>query len=187
MSWPQLLADYGYWAVLVGSLLEGETILLLAGFAAFQGYLSLPLVILIAFVGGTLGDQVFYWIGRRWGIALLRRYPRLRQAVREVRALLLRYHAGLIVGVRFMYGLRILGPVAIGMSDVAPRRFLVFNALGAALWAPLVPSIGYVFGESLQAVFGFAQHYEWLLLAVLVALLWGVIAWRGRRRRGRRR
>ena len=59
MSFAQLLTDYGYLAVFAGSLLEGETILVLAGFAAHQGYLSLELTVAIAFVGGTLGDQVF--------------------------------------------------------------------------------------------------------------------------------
>jgi membrane protein DedA with SNARE-associated domain len=64
MPFTQLLADHGYLAVLIGSLLEGETILVLAGFAAHQGHLSLPLVLAIAFVGGTFGDQIFFWLGR---------------------------------------------------------------------------------------------------------------------------
>jgi len=187
MSLPQLLTEYGYWAVWVGSLLEGETILLLAGFAASQGYLSLPWVMVVAFFGGTLGDQVFFWIGRRWGVGLLRRFPRLRSAVRDVRAMLLRYHAGLIVGVRFMYGLRIFGPVAIGMSDVPPRRFLGFNMLGAAIWAALIPTVGYVFGSSLQSVFGQAEWLEWIVLGVAVLFIWAVLWLRARRRRARPR
>lgn len=65
MTFHHLLADYGYFAVLAGSLLEGETILILAGFAAHQGHLSLSWVMAVAFVGGTLGDQIFYFAGRR--------------------------------------------------------------------------------------------------------------------------
>ena len=86
MSFAQLLADYGYLAVFVGSLLEGETVLVLAGFAAHQGYLSLPLVLAVAFVGGTLGDQIFFWLGRAWGQSLLDRIPHSEHRVRRVRA-----------------------------------------------------------------------------------------------------
>src|SRR5437867_5755974 len=114
MSLAQLLADHGYLAVFVGSLLEGETILVLAGFAAHQGLLSLPLTLTIAFIGGTLGDQLFFWLGHTWGASLLRRIPGSDRRVRRVRELLSRYDALLIVGIRFMYGLRIVGPIAIG-------------------------------------------------------------------------
>ena len=181
MSLPQLLAEYGYLAVFVGSLLEGETILLLAGFAAHQGYLSLPLIMGVAWLGGTLGDQVFYWVGRRWGLVLLRRRPGMRRGARRVRALLRRHHGWVIVSVRFMYGLRIVGPIAIGMSDVAPRRFVLFNALGAVLWALVVPSVGYAFGESVQFALNHLDRYEsWGLPVAAAIVAW--ILWMGRRR-----
>ena len=107
MSTAQLLADYGYLAVFIGSLLEGETILVLAGFAAYQGYLSLPVTLVLAFVGGTLGDQVFFWLGRGWGPSLLQRIPNAQRRVQRVKDLLEHHHAPVIVGIRFIYGLRI--------------------------------------------------------------------------------
>jgi len=160
MSLPGLLADYGYLAVFIGCLLEGETILVLAGFAAQQGLLSLPVVVALAFVGGTLGDQIFFFIGKRYGESLLLRLPRFTSTAQRVNRLLLRYHAWLIVGVRFMYGLRIAGPIVIGMSDVPRLRFLGFNLLGAAIWAVLVTAIGYVFGHSLQWLLKDLEHFE---------------------------
>jgi len=66
---PQLLSQYGYLAVFVGALLEGESILLLAGYAANGGYLSFWIVVAIAFFGATLGDQMFFFLGRRYGTA----------------------------------------------------------------------------------------------------------------------
>lgn len=160
MSLPGLLADYGYIAVFIGCLLEGETILVLAGYAAQQGLLSLPVVVALAFVGGTLGDQGFFFIGRRWGVALLRRFPSFTNAALRVNRLLLRHHAWLIVGVRFMYGLRIAGPIVIGMSEVPALRFLAFNLLGAAIWAVLVTGVGYVFGQSMQWLLTDLVQYE---------------------------
>jgi membrane protein DedA with SNARE-associated domain len=170
MLLPSLTADYGYLAVFAGSLLEGETILVLAGYAAHRGHLSLPVVIALAFVGGTLGDQIFFWIGRHWGNALLRRFPRQEGKVRRVRALLLRHHAALIVGVRFMYGLRILGPIAIGMSEVGARRFLVFNLIGALIWSVAVAGAGFLFGHALETMLPQAERYEGLALGLLVLL-----------------
>lgn len=174
---PQLLADYGYFAVFVGSLLEGETILVLAGFAAHQGYLSLPWVVVVAFTGGALGDQVFFFIGRYWGNALLRRLPKFDRNAERVRELLIRHHAGLIVGVRFMYGLRIVGPIVIGMSEVPAARFLTLNLIGAAIWSVIIAGAGFVFGHTLQMLLVRADLYEGAaaVALVLIAVLVGAI------------
>ena len=170
MSLPGLLADYGYLAVFIGCLLEGETMLVLAGVAAQQGLLSLPAVVALAFVGGTLGDQIFFFIGRRYGQALLRRWPRFTHAAQRVNRLLLRHDAWLIVGVRFMYGLRIAGPIAIGMSDVPALRFLGFNLLGAALWAAVVAGVGYLFGQSLQWLIADLARFEEIALVLIIGV-----------------
>ena len=170
MSFVQLLADYGYLAVFLGSLLEGETILVLAGFAAHQGYLSLQIVLAVAFVGGTLGDQVFFWLGRAWGQSLLDRLPNSENRVRRVKELLERHHAPVIIGIRFVYGLRIIGPIVIGVCDVPLWRFAVFNMLGAAIWAPLVGGLGYLFGDALGLLNVDVKQFEGLALALIIAV-----------------
>jgi membrane protein DedA with SNARE-associated domain len=170
MSLHQLLADCGYLAVFAGSLLEGETILVLAGFAAHQGHLSLPWVVAVAFCGGTLGDQIFFFVGRRYGESLLRRLPRMASKAERVKQLLLRHHAGLIVGVRFMYGLRIVGPIMIGMSQVSPRRFLLFNLIGAAIWAATITGAGFLFGKTLKWLLADLDRYEWVGALMIVAI-----------------
>jgi membrane protein DedA with SNARE-associated domain len=154
--------------VFAGTLLEGETILVLAGFAAHQGHLSLPWVIAIAFCGGALGDQFFFFVGRRYGEALLRRLPRLARHAQRVDELLLRHHAGLIVGVRFMYGLRIAGPIVIGMSPVPARRFLLFNLIGAAIWSVAVAGVGFLFGHTLEWLITDLNRYEWVAALAIV-------------------
>ncbi|MCW3482008.1 DedA family protein [Neisseriaceae bacterium JH1-16] len=177
MTLTQLVAEYGYLAVFVGAILEGETILILAGFAAHQGYLSFPLVVAIAMCGGTLGDQTFFFLGRRFGTALLRRFPQWQPGAQRVNRWLLNYHAGVIVGVRFMYGLRVVGPITIGMSEVPAWRFVLFNLIGAAIWAPLIAGAGFIFGQTLQWLFADIKRYEEaaLLLIVGVALVLGLL------------
>jgi membrane protein DedA with SNARE-associated domain len=173
MSLAQFLADYGYLAVLAGSLLEGETILVMAGFAAHQGYLSMPAVVAVAFVGGTLGDLGFFWIGRRFGAGLLRRLPGAGPRAAKVLPWLHRFDALLIVAIRFMYGLRIIGPIVIGAAGVRPARFALYNAIGAAIWAPLVGGAGYFFGYALQELAGDLWPYEEVALAVIAAIMLG--------------
>lgn len=170
MSFVQLLADYGYLAVFAGSLLEGETILVLAGFAAHQGYLSLQVVLAVAFVGGTLGDQIFFWLGRAWGQPLLDRLPHAELRIGRVKKLLERHDAPLIIGIRFMYGLRIIGPIVIGTCDISPWRFAALNMLGAAIWAPLVAGTGYLFGDALGLLNVDMRHFEGVVLALIVAV-----------------
>lgn len=185
MTLTQLVAQYGYLAVFVGALLEGETVLVLAGFAAHQGYLSFPWVVVLALCGGTLGDQTFFFLGRRYGAALLSRFPRWNPDAQRVQRLLLRFHAALIIGVRFMYGLRVVGPIAIGMSGVPVWRFAVFNLIGAVLWAVLVAGVGFLFGHTLQWLFADIKRYEEGALLLIAVLLVAFGLWRHLRQRWR--
>ena len=86
-----------------------------------------------------------------------------------------------------MYGLRIAGPIAIGMSKVTFHRFLLFNALGALLWATIIVSFGYLFGQSAQWLFAEFQQYTKLLFVVIliVAVFALLIYWYIKRHRNK--
>jgi len=179
--WSELLQTHGYWVLAIGCLLEGETLLVLAGFAAHRGLLDPFAVVAIAAVAGFAGDQAFFWLGRFRGAALIARWPSLARHSARVHRMVERWHEALIVGVRFAYGLRIAGPVLIGTSGVSAWRFAAFNALGALLWAVVVGAVGWVFGAAAQALLGELRHVEgWLFLGLLLALaLWALVRrWR---------
>lgn len=180
----QLLQRFGYLAVVLGTLLEGETVMLMAGFAAHRGYLELPLVIAAAFAGGLLGDQCLFALGRWRGPWLLNRFPRLQEPAAKATRLLDRHQAAIIFGIRFMYGLRTAGPLAIGMSRVPLPRFVLLNTLGAAVWATLFSLIGYLGGQGAERLFGTVRYYEKGTLIVLAVLgcLFGVAHWLRRAR-----
>jgi membrane protein DedA with SNARE-associated domain len=175
MSVAELLAHYGYLALFVGTFLEGETILVMAGYAAHRGYLSLFWVLVIAMAGGFMGDQLYFHLGRRHGWNILERFPDLAPRARRVQVLLDRYHLPLILGIRFMYGLRIAGPLAIGMSSVGWLRFFALNLLGAIIWAILIGGAGYAFGEAMQWLLSDIKHYENGLLASIASA--GIAVW----------
>ena len=184
MSLSGLIANYGYAALFVGALLEGETLLILAGFAAHQGYLQLQWVIITALLGGFLGDQIYFWLGRRHGVWVRSRFPRLAPVLARTNALIERYHEVLIVGVRFLYGLRTVGPMAFGMSAVKAWRFMLFNALGATIWAVGIGGAGYLFGQALELwLHDLKRLEEVLLFAILFGglIFWGWRRWKFRR------
>jgi len=178
----ELIQNYGYIAVFVGALLEGETILVMAGFAAHAGYLNLALVILIAALGGFFGDQFFFTLGRLRGRQIMARFPSIAAQSARVERLVLRHQTWLVIGVRFMYGLRVAGPLLLGVSHVLPPlRFAALNLVGALLWGTLIGCAGYLFGRAMEMLLLDAKRYEAVLLGVL--LLVGIGIWTYRRLR----
>jgi membrane protein DedA with SNARE-associated domain len=165
-----LLARYGYFAVLGGAFVEGETIVLLGGFFAHRGELSLPLVIACAFVGSLAGDQLAFFLGRKFGVRILDWRPRWRPAAERARLELERRGTFLLVSFRFFYGLRNAVPFVAGLAGVPPRRFAPLNAIGALLWAPTISTLGYVFGRAVERVLNRAKYYEEIAFAVIVVV-----------------
>ncbi len=183
MTLPLLIEKFGYLAILIGAFLEGETVLVLGGFAAERGYLELPWVMVVALLGGFSGDQLYFFLGRRYGNRILTRFPSARQRAAKVDQWLHRFHAPLIIGIRFMYGFRIIGPVILGMGRVSALKFIVLNFIGACIWAVLVVGIGYVFSEALAALLADGKRYEWVGFAAIVLIGFG--AWVVHRIRGK--
>ena len=178
MSLATLIAAHGYWILALGCLLEGEMVLLLAMLAAHRGYLNPAAVITIAVASAFASNQFFFWLGRRHGTALLERWPVLARHSTEIRRLIERHASLAAVAVRFVYGMRIAGPMLIGASPMPQLRFAVLNALSAIAWALLVGAAGWLFGEAAQTIFGHVAHIEGWLLGALIAAL---VAWRLRR------
>jgi len=145
--------------------------------------LDIRYVIAIAFVASTLGDQIFFHLGRLYGVALLGRFPVLRARVPAVQRMLDKYHTALIPAVRFLYGLRIAGPVIIGISGVSSARFALLNMLGAIVWAVIIALAGYYFGALLELLLKDIKHIEEAIL--LGILLVGCILWLWRRARNK--
>lgn len=175
----ELIARFGYAAVAIGCLLEGEAVLLLAGFAAHRGYLDFAAVIAVASAAGFAGDLFFFWLGRRHGPSIIAKWPALLRHREKVDGWIARYRAAVIIAVRFTYGFRIAGPVMIGMSSTPLSAFVLFNAVGALLWATLFTSLGWFFGEAAQRVLGHMHHLEkWLALGIFSAgLVFAAFRW----------
>jgi membrane protein DedA with SNARE-associated domain len=182
-----LAAEYGefiYALIFIWTFFEGETFVIFAGFAASQDYLDWTAVFLAAWWGSFAGDQVYFWIGRRWGRQLLDRIPRWRPGVETALDFLRRYNTGFILSFRFVYGVRNFASFAMGMSGLDPRRFAVLNFVAAFGWALSFAGFGYVFGETMESVLDDAPH---LFGLIMLAFFAGALVLVGTLRRRQRR
>lgn len=173
-----LITTYGYPALFLGAVVEGEAALIIAGFAAYLGYMNLPLVILIGFIGSLLGDQTYFYLGRKKGRELLQKWPKLKKRVVWAHKVLDRHSNWMLLLFRFAYGFRAIIPITIGTSKVSAKRFVIFNTIGAAIWATLFSIGGYFFGTALSAYLTDIRNYELQIIGViiLVALLvWAIV------------
>jgi membrane protein DedA with SNARE-associated domain len=182
IEFAPLVVKYGYAAVVGGALLEGESVLVLAGLAAHRGYLELPLLVLLGAVAGMLGDIVYFAIGRRFGPVLLQRFPRFAPSAARVQGLIRRFPRAAVIAVRFLYGLRTVGPAVIGSGQMAWGRFLVLNAIGAIMWSAIWVCAGYLLGGAAARIFGnVAQIERELFLGIALVALVVTLCLRARR------
>lgn len=184
MSAETLLEQFGYLAVFLGTFLEGEAILVAAGFFASRGYLDIVLVTIVAFAGAYVGHLFWFWLGRRHGLRLLDRFPAMKKHFGKGVRVFERYGAAAIIITQWLYGVRITCAVIIGMSRISIVKFLVYEAVSCALWAVIITALGYYFGFAIETVLGRVEHIEkyGLLIIVLIAVgFWVYHRWKEKR------
>lgn len=187
MGVEHLLAKYGYLALVFGSFADGTPVMLLGGFAAHRGWLSLPLVILAGATGSFLAGAAWFLAARQIGTRLLEVRPAWAAQVARVRPRLQRWDVPVILGVRFVPGLSLGGLLAAGLYGVPILRFMTLNALAALGWAALYGSLGYLLGRAIPQVLGEIERYERpvALLLLGAAVIWiGAVQFRRWRRHG---
>lgn len=174
MTVETFIQTYGYAAVLVGTLFEGETVLIIGGFFAHRGYLQLPWVITAAFFGALMGDQLFFFIGRYESKKFLQKHLSWKIRIRKAEALLRKYRTSLILIFRFIYGIRTVTPFAIGMSRISKTRFILLDTIGAFVWAVVIGTAGSLFGNVLHSMLGDLRRFELRILSG-IALTGGIV------------
>jgi len=148
-----IIQQYGYLAIFVGAVIEGKSFLLLGGLAAYKGVLQLSTVVGTAAFGGFIGDQLCFGAGKHFGTRLVSRFPSLIARIGRIDRLVSRHPAFTVIMVRFLYGFRIAGPIAIGMTNMTWKRFSALNSIGAILWATIIVGLGYVLGLKALPIF----------------------------------
>lgn len=185
MNVEQFITEYGYWALLLGALLEGEVFAVAAGFFSHRGYLDLFNVMAVASAGAWIAGQAWYWVGRLGGQRIIDRSPERRARADRMKSWLGRGDSLVYAGFHFAIGFRIITPLALGAMRSPQVRYAVFNAAGSIVWGVAYALVGYYFGHAAKRVFGRLHDEEWLI--ALIALGIGAGIWYAVRRRQKRR
>lgn len=170
-----LISHYGALAILIGSGIEGETVAFLGGVAAHRGLVPYWQAAAGAGLGSFIADQLLFLAGRNASrLAFVQRFV-ASGAVRRVTDLLEKHQTGFILCFRFIYGIRIVSPIAIGLSGVPFLKFVALNAIAATVWGIAITAVGYLFGHAAEALIGRLElHWHMLIaLGVVVVLIGG--------------
>lgn len=174
-----LLKRYGYYVILAWTFLEGETVVILAGMFSKQLHLDPWLIALCAFCGSFLSDQVMFSLGKYKGEAVLRYFPRIARNVDKAAGLFKKYDTILILGFRFVYGVRNVTPILLGISGVSHKKFFALNFIGAGVWALTFSFGGLYVGQAFMRAMGVVGHgifYILVLTLALAGLIWYIRA-----------
>lgn len=170
------LFHYGYLAIVAGIVIEADATLLTAAFLAHRGYFRLSAVLLIAAAGTILASQLYYLIARRSGMTWLnqQRNTRLEKIVAWSKS----HGELLLLASRFMSGFRTLIPVVCGATGMSPWRFVIWNSLGAVIWAAIFGLAGYFGGHFLTILFDDIRHHEKTIAICLAVIVAATVLWR---------
>ena len=168
------LKEYGYIVLFIWSMAEGETGLIMAGILSHTGDMNVPTSILVAGLGGFIGDQIWYYVGRYNKSYVHREFEQHRRKFAKASLLLQKYGIWLIFVQRFIYGMRTIIPMAIGVSGYDPKKYAIINLISAFIWASLTIIPAYYFGEELLALLKWAKEH-WYFAIIFVAIMWGIL------------
>ena len=191
------LQHFGVWAIALLIMVEdfgipvpGETILIAGAVYAGAGRLNIVAVGIAGFIAAIIGDNIGFAIGHFGGRALALRWGKYvfltEERLNKAEAFFDRRGAIVITFARFVEGLRQANGIIAGITGMHWLRFLIFNAIGAALWVGTWVSLGYLAGDHITTIYHYITLYSYYVLVALVVLVVGYIAWRLRRRRRRR-
>lgn len=146
----ELLDQYGYIALLIGSFFEGETAILVASSLIHHGLFEGPYTVVFGFAGSFISDWLYYFIGRLNGKYFIEKRPGLKAKLQPVQHFFEEHKIQILFSYRFLYGFRIIIPLIIGMSNVKPHQYLGYSLVSGLLWSSTVSAIGYFIGRFLQ-------------------------------------
>ena len=170
----RLLSEYGYHIILLWTFLEGETIVIIAGMLSPTLGLKPWLIALCAFIGSFASDQVMFSLGKYKGPAMLRYFPKLEKSMGKASTLFKKYDTALILSFRFIYGVRNITPIMLGISGVSHKKFFFLNFIGAGIWAATFTYGGYFAGLAFKKAMYYFGHGAFYILLVVIVCTVGV-------------
>lgn len=171
MGLQQLVMHYGLLAVLLGSALEGDFTLILAGVCAHLGYFPFPLALAAGAIGSFAGDLAWYALGRVRG-PRFRAGRFYRRVGHRIEVLAQRFGPAQLLLARFVYGTKAASMVFWGLHDLPLAKFAIVDGIGAVLGSAVFTGLGYLVSGSATLLFGRVRRVQrWLLGALVVGVV----------------
>lgn len=168
-----LLQEHGYIILFLWSILEGELGLIMGGIMCHTGHMNVYMAIFIAGLGGFVGDQIYFYIGR-YSKKYIHKRMRSHRRKFAIAHLLLKQHGWPLIFVqRYLYGLRTVIPMSIGLTRYSAKKFAFINLISAWVWAAITIVPAYIFGEEILKVLSWAKDHWYLALPIFGLLLFG--------------
>lgn len=165
------LKEYGYIVLFFWSILEGELGLVMAGIMAHTGDMHLLIAIVVGAFGGFVGDQIYFYLGRFNKAAISKRFKTQRRKFAIAHLLLKKYGWPLIFVQRYMYGMRTVIPLAIGLTKYSARDFAIINFISALFWAAFAIILSYYFGEELLNLLAWIKQHWYFAIPFALAII----------------
>jgi len=180
------LSTYGYIILFLYSLGGGFFALMAAGVLSYAGKMDLSLSIVIASVANFIGDLVLFYLGR-YNKEIIMPYLKNHRRKLALSHILMKKHGYKIIFIqKFIYGLKTLVPIAIGLTKYDLKKFTLFNIAAAALFAVTIGFLSFYAGAFLIKAASYFSDKQWiapLFLVVLVTLLWLYLSKASKRKR----
>ena len=170
-----LLRKYGYIILFAWGMLEGEAGLIMAGLLSHSGDMNLYFAIFIAGLGGFAGDQVYFYIGRFNKDGVLKKLRGQRRKFAFAHLLLKKHGWPIIFTQRYMYGMRTIIPISIGLTRYDARKFAFINLISAWCWAAITIVPVWYFGNQIMVVLHWAKEHWYLAIPIAAIFGGGII------------
>lgn len=165
------LKEYGYIVLFFWSILEGEMGLIMAGIFSHMGEMSLPISIAVGGLGGFIGDQIYFYIGRFNKRYIHKKLRSQRRKFAIAHLLLKRYGWPIIFVQRYMYGMRTVIPMAIGLTQYSSRQFAIINFISAIAWASITIIPAYYYGEEILNLLKWIKEHWYIAIPVILVIV----------------
>ncbi|AQW84890.1 DedA family protein [Campylobacter pinnipediorum] len=166
-----LIHDYSYIIIFIWCMLEGEMALIMAGILSHTGVIVLPLAIFVAALGGFAGDQLYFYIGRYNKSKISKKLKSQRRKFAIAHLLMKKYGSWIIFIQRYLYGLRTILPISIGITRYSAKKFALINFISALAWASITILPSYILGDKIIKVLEHSKNHWYIAIPLVIIFL----------------
>jgi len=170
----ELLKEYGYIILFVWCIMEGEMALIMAGILAHTTHMHIALAIFVAGLGGFVGDQIYFYLGRYNKKFIAKKLHTQRRKFAIAHILLKKYGWPSIFLQRYMYSFRVIIPMCIGLTGYSAKKYAFINLISAWCWAAITIIPAWILGEHILDILHTAKEH-WYVAVPVVAVFLGLL------------